>query len=85
MIFRVFSIYDSAVQAWRTPLFARAKGEILRSFIEAVNKPDTEFAKHPSDYTLFELGSFDDATAKFDLYATPERVGVAIEFVNPSN
>lgn len=84
MILKVYSIYDSAVQVWRSPLFARAKGEILRSFVEAVNKPDTEFAKNPSDYILFELGSFDDSTGKFSLYDAPDRVGVAIEFVNPS-
>lgn len=83
MLFNVFAIYDTAVQTWRPPLYARSKGEILRSFVDAVNNPQTEFAKHPEDYTLFELGTWDDDKCKFDLLKTPVSIGKAIEYLKP--
>lgn len=83
MLLQVFSIFDSAVMTWRSPIFTRAKGEILRSFVEAVNRPDTDFAKHPEDYTLFELGTWDDDKCLFSLLKTPIPIAKAIELLKP--
>lgn len=83
MLLQVYAVYDSGISAWRLPMFARSKGEILRCWADAVNNPQSDFAKYPSDYTLFEVGSWDDANCKFDLLKTPVRIGVAIEFVKP--
>ena len=52
MLFTVFSIYDSAVQSWLPPIFARNKGEMLRNFADAVSDPQSRLAKHPHDYAL---------------------------------
>lgn len=85
MIMTVFAIYDSGVSTWMVPIFARNKGEIMRSFIEAVNNPESKFFKHPADYTLFEIGTWDDDKCVFDLLKTPVRLGVAIEYLQKND
>lgn len=80
MLFSVFAIYDSGISTWMPPIFLRNKGEMLRAFVEAVNNPESKFYKHPSDYTLFEIGTWNDDKCEFSLLKTPVRLGVAIEF-----
>ena len=77
---KVFSIYDSAAQAYNQPFFLQAKGQALRIFADSVNDKTSNLFKHPQDYTLFELGEFDDSCAGFALHKTPLSLGVAIEF-----
>lgn len=83
MLHKVYAIYDSGVSTWMKPIFAKNNGEILRSFMEACNDVNTQFSKYPSDYTLFELGTFDDDKCLFDLFVSPSRLAVAIEMVKP--
>jgi len=60
MLLGVFAIYDSGISTWMPPIYARNKGEMLRQFMDACNDASSRLAKHPSDYTLFELGTFND-------------------------
>jgi hypothetical protein len=84
MLLSVFSIYDSAISTWLPPMYSRNKGEMLRNFSDAVQDPKSNLAKHPSDYSLFELGTFNDDKCLFDLLKTPVRLCMALDFVNQS-
>lgn len=77
----IFSIYDSAASYYQPPFACNNKGIALREFSDACNNKETFLAKHPADYTLFLLGTFDDITGEFVLEKTPIRLGTAIEFV----
>lgn len=77
---KVYSIYDCKTEAYLQPIYAQSKGAVIRSFSEAVNDPKTNFAKYPEDFTLFELGDWDDLNAEFILHKTPISIGKAIEF-----
>lgn len=81
MLFTVFSIYDSAVSTWLPPLYARNKGEMLRNFADGVADPKSQLAKHPSDYSLFELGTWDDDKCVFTTLKAPIRLCMALDFV----
>lgn len=81
MLYGVFSIYDSAIKAWLPPIYAKNKGDMLRQFSDAVNNKDSILAKHPSDYALYEVGTWDDDKCLFDLQKQPVRLGLALEFV----
>ena len=76
------SVFDSAVGAYSPPIFAKSKGEAIRSFSDACNDSSTAMSKHPQDYILFELGSFDELTGQFHTLDAPKSLGVAIEFVS---
>lgn len=82
---KIFSVYDSKVGAYLPPMFLRSKGEALRAFAAAAQSSEHQFCKYASDFTLFELGSFDDEKCKFTLNSTPISLGVAIEFVRQSD
>lgn len=81
MLMKVFSIYDSKVEAYMKPFFDQTKGSAIRAVTEAVNDSSTTFSKYPADFTLFELGTYDDSSAQFDLYSSPVSIGVLLEFV----
>lgn len=78
---QIFSVYDSAANAFMSPFFIPAKGLAIRSFQEAVNKPGTPLNTHPADFTLFELGTFDEGKCIFNILMAPERVISANELV----
>lgn len=84
MQYKVYSIFDSKVEAYLPPLFFKSKGEFLRAFAEAANEPKSNIGKYPADYTAFEIGTWDDSKCTFDLHKTPVSLGVAIEFVKES-
>ncbi len=42
---------------------------------------NSAIGKHPQDFTLFEIGEYDDSTAKITTYDAPVSLGVAIEFL----
>lgn len=84
MLLSVFAIYDAGISTWLPPLYFRNKGEATRWFMEAVNDSQSRLSKHPHDYTIFELGTWDDDKCKFSLLSTPVSVGLAIEYVKAS-
>ncbi len=74
-----FAVYDAKAGAYLRPFFANSAGEAIRSFGDAVNS-DTPFGKHPEDYTLFAVGSFDDSDAL--LQGEHHALGNALEMVS---
>lgn len=81
MKLKVYTVYDSKTEAYIQPFYMQAKGQAIRSFTELVQDEKHAFGKHPEDYTIFELGDYDDQTSKFDLYDTPVSLGVGHEFI----
>lgn len=62
MILEVYSVFDSKAKAFMQPWYAANQFVALRHFVSAVNDPATVFYKHPSDFVLYRLGSFNDET-----------------------
>lgn len=78
---RIFTVYDSKIEAFMPPFYSRTLQSALRSFTDTCQSADHPFAKHPEDYTLFELGSFNDNNASFDIHDTPISIALAIEVI----
>ncbi len=83
MLVQIFSVYDSKVEAYLQPFFMPTKGAAMRAIADTLTIVDHQFAKHPEDYTLFHLGSFDDAKAFFEMRSTPLSLAVLHELINP--
>lgn len=60
MIFKVYSIYDTAAAVYRRPFCASADGEAMRVFYDMSIDAEHEVGKHPEDYSLFRIAKFDD-------------------------
>lgn len=56
----VCAIMDSKVGAFSPPMHFRSKGEAVRAFLDALKDDNTTLSKHPRDYQLFLIGTFDD-------------------------
>lgn len=60
ILLAVFDVVAGAYLPGVTPAPTRGAGE--RSFVDAVNDPQSPFSKHPDDYELHELGVMDAMT-----------------------
>jgi len=80
MVKVIASIYDAKAEAWMTPMFFLSKAQAMRSFSDAVNDGKSDFSNHPGDYTLFVLGTFDERSGEVLPVATPESLGLGINF-----
>lgn len=77
----IFSIFDSKAEIYNTPIFLPAIGQARRTFGDQVNDDESPFGKHPEDYTLFHIGSYETDTAEITPLETPVSLGVAIEYI----
>jgi len=79
---KVFTVYDSKAECYLQPFCAVSRGAAIRMFTDSANNEQHQFSKYPADFTLFELGDYDECTAKYTLLPTPVSLGLAIEFKN---
>lgn len=79
MILKVFSVYDCKVQAYMPPFYCRTTGEALRTWESSCNDGQSMMYKHPGDYTLFEIGSFDELSGNLVPLKAHVNLGKAIE------
>jgi len=61
----VCAIHDSAMNAHMQPLFVPTTQVAVRHFSDLLNNPESAISKHPSDYTLWQLGVYDDEAGDF--------------------
>lgn len=85
MIYKCFSIFDSKSEAFMLPFTQMTQGEAIRAFSDVCNDPDHAFARHPGDYTLFDLGCFDTDSGKFTNHDTPISLGLALQHIRPTD
>lgn len=74
MRWKLMSVWDAAVENYSPPYCVRAIGEALRSFTQEANNPKSRISQSPKDYTLFQLGEFDDERGEVAMLAAPRRL-----------
>ena len=62
MKLNAYTIYDVASGIYMRPFFSQADGQAMRGFKDIALDADHEVGKHPEDYTLYRVGSFNDVT-----------------------
>jgi len=75
-----FSVRDSKAEAFMRPFFAPTKGLAVRGFRDAVNTKGEPMNAHPDDYTLFQIGEFDETSGELVKLASPVSLGLASTF-----
>lgn len=81
MIQKVFGVRDCKAEAFLQPFFSVNSGAAVRAFADAANDGQSPIAKHPGDYNLYELGSFDDASGKLTDLSPMRMLGCAADFI----
>lgn len=79
---KAFSIYDVKSDTFRTPFFMNSAPEAIRAFEDLVNDANTLVARHPEDFKLVCVGTFDEVKG---VLAPAEHMslGFAIDYRNP--
>lgn len=80
MIYKCFAVHDAAVGAYHPPQFFRARGEAVRSFQDAVARPEAGFRNHAEHFSFWQVGEYDDSVGLLTA-CEPERVCGAVDFL----
>lgn len=81
---KLFTVYDSAAKAYLPPFCLPEEGMALRTFKDCVNEPTHAFSKNPADYTLFNLGAYDDNTAEITTNKRTIKLANGLELQDPA-
>lgn len=79
-------MYDSVARVYSPPFYMASQNVAIRAFALAANTPDSKVGLHPSDYSLFQLGEFDDETAELTPCNPHINLGLAAALIKgPAN
>lgn len=54
----IFVTFDAKMEVYGVPFFAPSSAYAVRMFTDQVNDGDGLMSRHPEDFTLFDLGTF---------------------------
>lgn len=75
----LFTVYDSKAEYYKAPFCVRTKGEALRAWETACNDENTEMCKHPADFTLFQIGEYNELDGTVEMFKAKIDLGNAIQ------
>lgn len=58
----IYSVRDVKADAHNRPFFVPNRAVALRALTDSILNADNDLAKHPEDYQLYYLGTYDDST-----------------------
>jgi hypothetical protein len=70
-----YAVFDRKAEMYSQPFLEIKDGTAIRAVQDIViNNKDHAFAKHPSDFSLFRLGDFDDETGIINGEEKPSKI-----------
>lgn len=62
----VYSVYDSKMEVFSPPYVCANRAVALRMFGDMGSDPQFPYSRHPKDYFLFEIGTYDDHSGNIE-------------------
>ena len=81
-ILKIFTVFDEKAESYMQPFYMQTTGAAIRAFEDTCNDPASAFNKHPADYTLFEVGTFDDHNAEIKMLSGKIALYSALEVIS---
>ena len=81
MKLHIYTIYDVASGIYMRPFFQQTDGQATRSFSDIALDAEHEIGKHPEDYTLYRIGSYNDNTGIIE-GENPEKILTALQCIS---
>lgn len=75
---QIFAVLDTKVGTFAQPFFAHNSAVAQRMFLDAATDPSSMLGKHPQDFFLYRLGSFDEESGGLEALVKPENLGSAV-------
>lgn len=83
MKLKMYGIYDDKAITFGHPFFQPREEMAIRMMHSLVNDQDTQHAKHPKDFSLYELGEYDTDTGIVTSEPPPHLVCTGMSLLNP--
>jgi hypothetical protein len=68
----LYCVFDTKLGEFNTPMAFQSRGVAIRSFMDEVKSGDSMLHKHPEDFSLYYVGTFDSGEGKFEFPDLPE-------------
>lgn len=77
----VVALRDSAARVFAQPFFVQHSAQAVRGLRDEVNRAEksSDVARHPGDFELHELGTFDDETGRLHSHETTKLIVRAVD------
>lgn len=72
---RVYTVHDSAANAYMTPFFAKTRAVAIRMLEQSCADTSHIFFQHSQHFKLFEIGSFDEVSGMLSHFEPDYVVG----------
>lgn len=84
MILNAYTLHDLKARNFSPPFFAANHAVATRMLTDLVNDMNTTVGRHPADYRLFCVGSFDDQMGEIKYVPVHEHITDAVNCVAAS-
>lgn len=85
MKYVICAIFDKKTECFSQPMYFQTPAQGARSFGDAVNDPKSDFSRHPEDYALMHVGTFDESDGRLEAPAAgPVLIVQALSMVRES-
>ncbi|QXP08128.1 MAG: nonstructural protein [Arizlama microvirus] len=84
MKLKLFVVYDAKTESYGVPFFRDFTANALREWSEvasAKSDKNNQISKFPADFTLFEIGEFDQMSGIVRMYESKYNLGLAVEHI----
>lgn len=81
MLLRAFTLHDTKALNYSPPFFQPNDAMAVRMLMDLVADLNTSVGRHPSDYRLYCVGTYDDAKGLLEAFPIPEHIKDAISCV----
>jgi len=81
MKLNAYSVFDNKALAYNVPFFVSTDGAAVRMFADLANDAQSAISRHPGDYILYRVGSYDDQTGGITAEDPKAHVADAISLV----
>lgn len=82
MVTKAFAVFDSKAGNFGVPFFTAVTAVAVRMFTDLILDNTSTVSRHPEDFSLFEIGSFDDVKGVLMPLGIPINLGLASVFVS---
>lgn len=79
-----YTLHDVKALTYSPPFFTSNDQVAKRMVSDLVNDNNTMVGRHPSDYKLYKIGTFDEGNGAMQPFAIPEHVLDCISLVPPA-
>lgn len=77
---KVFVLQDSKSNVYGAPITVRTRGIFIRELQEELAKGQMIWARHPQDFSVFEIGEYDEHTGCIINYPSKNCLGLVHDF-----